>query len=228
MPVVGAVLAATLSWAVVPSSSAPASTVPAAAFNELTYGNHTIWNWDFDSDDAVRTNVDFPTDLLFYGDASEALVQNLAVAFGYGGKCSDLGYTFCSTENFSYANDGVWHWVTDGGKKNGLAFCTGSTRHFRDYGGDGTSFYGPSLGYFVIGTTHEDHNEPNGVPGCPATYYDDPEGTEEAATNSVVEAFATNGYLAFVDYGDGHNAFTGSSGNHDYNSDGYTSYIDIP
>jgi hypothetical protein len=124
-------------------TSASASTT--ANLKLVTYGQNSFYNYDFDSQSAVVTNVDWPVDMIFYGNASVSKVYN------------KIGWFWGGSNEYMRLNTGSGaSWVSAGGRKNTL--CTDT--HFRLYAPAATGYFtDPVLGHYVIATMHLDKNE---------------------------------------------------------------------
>jgi hypothetical protein len=129
-----------LACAVVPAS---ASTAPSIKLVEI--GQNSFYNYDFDSQSAVNTNVDWPVDMIFYGNASVSKVYN------------KIGWFWGGSNEYMLVNNGSGAtWVSAGGRKN--TFCTDT--HYRLYAPASTGYFtDPKLGHYVIATMHLDKNE---------------------------------------------------------------------
>jgi hypothetical protein len=110
----------------------------------VTYHQNSFWNYDFDSHSAVSTNVDWPVDLIFYGNASISKVYK------------KIGWIWSgSSEYMQFTTSSGTTWVSSGGRKNRL--CTDT--HFRLYAPSVGYLTDPVLGHYVIATAHLDKNE---------------------------------------------------------------------
>jgi hypothetical protein len=150
---------------VVSVASAGASTTP--TLKRVTYGHNSFYNYDFDSQSAVGTNVDWPVDMIFYGNASVSKVYN------------KIGWFWGGSNEYMLLNGGSGDtWVSAGGRKN--TFCTDT--HYRLYAPAATGYFAdPVLGHYVIATMHLDKNEC----GSSATY-----GWNETAEQNVANRAA--------------------------------------
>src|SRR5947209_19691080 len=106
------------------AASASASTTQNLA--RITYHTNSFYNYDFDSQTAASTNVDWPVDLIFYGNASISKVYS-KINWVWTGSNE---YELITTKSGST-------WISSGGRKNTI--CTDT--HFR--------LYAPSVGYFT-------------------------------------------------------------------------------
>jgi hypothetical protein len=150
---------------VVSVASAGASTTP--TLKRVTYGHNSFYNYDFDSQSAVGTNVDWPVDMIFYGNASVSKVYN------------KIGWVWGGSNEYMLLSGGSGDtWVSAGGRKN--TFCTDT--HYRLYAPAATGYFAdPVLGHYVIATMHLDKNEC----GSSATY-----GWNETAEQNVANRAA--------------------------------------
>src|SRR5262245_54022669 len=107
----------------VAATAATASTT--TNLRRVTYGQNSFYNYDFDSQNAVATNVDWPVDLIFYGNASVSKVQQ------------GIGWSWPGSNEYQLlTSDAGSVWVASAGRKTAL--CTGT--HYR--------LYAPAAGYF--------------------------------------------------------------------------------
>ena len=131
------------------AANAQASTT--TNLRQVSYGSNSFYNYDFDSKSAVATNVDWPVDLIFWGNATIGKVQK------------KLGWTWTGSKEFQrISSPAGTAWVASAGRKNTI--CTDT--HYRLYAPAGGYFTDPWLGHYVIGTAHLDKNEC----GLSATY----------------------------------------------------------
>jgi hypothetical protein len=218
-PLLAAIIAGGSAFAAMaPDRSAAASTTHLTTIG-LGYGD-SIFNYDFSSQTADSTHVDWAVSLLFYNNASINKVKTI-LGSTYGACAStSIG---CSAENARMNDGSGYSWDTDRGRKNTLAVCFGSSRHYRVYAPSAADhFYNPGFGYYVVGTTHRDNNELCG------SYYDDSEGTERTASNSVAKVLLAKGYAVAQDYAWYANPESGTQGNHRWSNDGYATYVNVP
>lgn len=174
---------------------------------QLGYGN-SFWNYDFGSTAGGNSNVDWAISLLFYNNATVREVNNTLsnAGFGIGGtnqkwaRVGDRGYAF---------------WTASGGTKTGL--CSGS--HYRAYAyNDFDSMYTPELGYYVIASTHKDHNE------CffGNEYFDQ----SEAVEKDIAQFYSDRYYPVYRDWASFANwEPLRAEGNHIWDNNGYGTYV---
>jgi hypothetical protein len=179
----------------------------------LTFGyGDTIYNYDFENQSVDSQHVDWATSLLFYNNANINKVKNiLSGSYWLGG----------SRENFfgnnAYRGTG-WVWDQDGGEKTDTPSCLGSDSHYRVYAPPASDFfYNPGFGYYIFGTTHQDHHE-----FC-NSWYDHSEETEHDIANKM----SGKGYFTRYDYAWFYNAQFNSQSNHYWDNDGYATYIKV-
>jgi len=172
-------------------------------------------NYDFDSQYVLSTNVDWPVTLVFWNNANINKVKNSldSAGFQWGG----------DSEN-GRLNDGYGYvWDTDGGRKNVLCPFLSTDSHYRIYAPSYDYLYNVSWGFYVIGTTHRDHNEC----GPLDTWY----GKSDEAENEVAFASAAvwgSGAVAsdwayFYNY-EPYRA----EGSHIWLNDGYATAVRVP
>jgi hypothetical protein len=149
--------------------------------------------------DQWGNHVDWADSLLYYNYASTERVESV------------LGWNWTGSEQSMSLNyDGAptsWRWDDQGGRKNGLA-CgdetikvpgappigvpgPGDVFHTRTYAGPRDASgqrrfnYSQRFGYYVVGTTHIDHNEQ-----CDGEWF----GMSEVTEQAIAEHFAARGY----------------------------------
>ena len=196
------------------ATNAMASTAKSLA--TVTFGGDSYQNYDFNSKNVAANNVDWPVDLVFWGNASIAKVYN------------KINWSWSGSTEYERVNDGSGNvWVSSGGRKNTV--CTDT--HYRIYAPSVGYLSNGILGHYVIGTSHLDKNECLG----PATYG----WNETAEANVAARAAAVWGSSAVVKNAmfmpDGtptfllfQNAQTGWQGNHYFNNNGYPTLIHVP
>jgi predicted lipoprotein with Yx(FWY)xxD motif len=196
------------------AATASASTTQNLAL--VTYHGNSFYNYDFDSQSAKATNVDWPVDLIFYGNASISKVYN-KINWVWAGSNA---YELVTTKSRST-------WVSSGGRKNTI--CTDT--HFRLYAPKVGYFTDPVLGHYVIGTSHLDKNECGSSP----TYG----WNETAEANVATRATAVWGKAAVKNdattFPDGTSTLslldnfneTGWQGNHYFWNDGLPTLIKV-
>jgi hypothetical protein len=210
---VAGVLGATLAlWG--GASNAMASTAKSLA--TVTFGGDSYQNYDFNSKTVADNNVDWPVDLVFWGNASISKVYN------------KINWSWSGSTEYERVNDGSGNvWVSSGGRKNTI--CTDT--HYRIYAPSVGYLSNSILGHYVIGTAHLDKNECFG----PARYG----WNETAEANVAARAAAAWGSPAVVKNAmsmpDGtptfllfRNAQTGWQGNHYFNNNGYPTLVHVP
>jgi hypothetical protein len=130
-----------------------------ASVNNLTtmYIGDVDWfkNYDFHDQSLPVSdqNVDWPVDILFWNNANEGIIVTDFVNYGYT-------TAFTSTEYLRFS-DGAprdAQFDSDGGVKTGC-YPVGSDNHFRLYSDFDWQNYNIEWGYYVLATSHQDHNE---------------------------------------------------------------------
>jgi hypothetical protein len=105
-------------------------------------------NYDFLSQTVSSTNVDWPVNFLFYNNAEVDKVKDA------------MRFSFAGSRMNGRINDGSgFVWDQDGGRKNYLCPIIGDAYHYRLYADGDDRLYNAAWGYYVIGTSHIDHNE---------------------------------------------------------------------
>lgn len=148
--VVGTVVASLVAALSLAAGADAQSTTRLAA---QTVDSDAFDNYDFRSASVSSSNVDWPVTLLFYNNAN---VNSIKASLGYSG--------FGSTMYGRLKNTGSWIYDEDGGRKNGTCSFGNYTTHYRLYADPNNSDrnWSPSLGFYVLGTTHRDVNECGG------------------------------------------------------------------
>lgn len=137
-------IVAILTPLIVLGAVAPASASTTTTLQLVRYGHNSFYSYDFDSQSAVATNVDWPVDMIFYGRASVSKVY------------SKIGWSWSGSSEYMLINTGSGAtWVSAGGRKNTI--CTDT--HYRLYAPAAGYFTDPVLGHYVIATMHLDKNE---------------------------------------------------------------------
>lgn len=120
----------------------------------------------------------------------------------------------------------VWGWDEDRGRKYheggwGGGTCPGNANmHYRVYAdGDDGALYNTEVGYFVVGSAHNDYRE-----GCSGAYT----GDNDAAEGYVADAFGDKGYTVTKNAWDFFNKETIWQGNHRWSNNGLATQIRLP
>jgi hypothetical protein len=221
--VVASVVAGTAMLTV--AGMARAVTANVDAYVILGINEDRFRNWDFHCGNAdsciTRTNVDWPMVLLFYNNAEINKVKDNILAPRY-----DQGAT-CASAQYARVNDGSnsWRWDDDSGKKT--TCCPGAfgqpdtADHIRFYSNGRVTrdrMYNSSWGYWILASTHQDHNEPQ-CTSNPAWF-----GYTETAEDNVFSYWTNNlGRPATNDQQYWNNAQNDDQGSHYVRSNGYTS-----
>lgn len=197
----------------VSASSALASTTTGLA--TVRYGGDSFQNFDFESQTVAANNVDWPVDLVFWGNASISKVYN------------KIGWAWSGSSEYEQLNDGSGSvWVSSSGRKNTL--CTDT--HFRLYAPSVGYLSNGTLGHYVIATAHLDKNECFGS----SSY-----GWNETAEATIASRATKLWGSAAVQKNaqsmpDGtptitlfNNAQTGWQGNHYFDNNGYPTLIHV-
>lgn len=178
------------------------------------YGDQ-IYNYDFSSESATSTNVEWPIDLVFYNNATINGVKNML-----SGTYWVPGSEEYARLNNRYMGTG-WVWDSDGGEKTGVPTCWTTTKHYRIYAPSSLdAFYNPAYGFYVVGSTHEDIDE---IPGCDAHY-----NYSEAVEQDIANIWRNLGHTTYYDDYWFANQQYDLQGNHHFDSDGYATYLHVP
>jgi hypothetical protein len=171
-------------------------------------GYDLFLNWSYHHPRQVDSEGDWPIDLMFIGNADIIKAKDL---WNKGQATPTLpllaGPQYAAvmdTPPALFPNNMAWIgggmnslWDTDRGVYKGVA-CIGHKWHYRVWtaGGGSAGMYSPSIGYYVIGSAHQDHHD-NWKGQC----YDDWYGGSERAEHEVaVAASAHAGWWVNEDY----------------------------
>ena len=207
----GLVIALTLAAS---AGTARASTTTTLA--KVQYGGDAFWNFDFDTKTVTAGKVDWPVDIVFWGNASIAKVY------------SKIGWAWSGSTEYERLNDGSGAvWVSSGGRKDTL--CTDT--HFRLYAPAAGYLSNKPLGHYVIATAHLDKNEC----GTSPTYgwNETAEANVAARAAAVWGAAAVRANAATLPDGTATlglftNAQTGWQGNHYFDNNGLPTLVKVP
>jgi len=209
-------LAACTAVVLVAAVGAGAATPP-ANFGVVAYGGDTWTNYDLTATNTQ--SVDWPVDLVFWGNASISKIN------------AKLGWFWPGSTIYALVNDGSGPlWVGSAGRKNTL--CTDT--HYRLYA-DSDGFLTTSpfslLGNYVIGTAHIDRNECSRSPSY--GFNEQAEATVAARARAVWGAAAVQEDAHFLPDGTPtlallHNNVSYTEGNHLFDNDGYPTLIHVP
>ncbi|HTE83397.1 MAG TPA: hypothetical protein VK821_01555 [Dehalococcoidia bacterium] len=207
-----------------PYSVARAAT--ASSFYILYASDDAFYNYDFESQYANASNVDWAISLLFWNNANKAVVQRFFPP-----------YTSTQDNNPEQAlnNDGYnadppdpFMWDTSVGVKNDVNCFTETDSHFRPYGNGVEpdyyeSLYNPYWGYFVLGSDHLDNQE------CwpPSTWFGWSEDAEQNVVNAAINAVGSQNVAYDWSYFYNYEPYR-AEGNHIWYNDGNASAIRIP
>lgn len=120
----------------------------ASSLTLLTIREDTFWNYDFVNPGVVASdNVDWPVTMLFWNNADTIYVK--ANYWPIGGAFMYL-----------LLNDGQGdYWSSDRGTKSNLCLDVGDVYHMRVYANQDFRSYNLDWSFYILGTTHIDHNE---------------------------------------------------------------------
>jgi hypothetical protein len=127
--------------------------------NDCPPSADTIFNYDFNSNNATSTNVDWPVTLIFYNNATINRVKSDTDL--WTDPNNDFGFSSAEMKHMRQ-NIGAGNvWDADGGKKQPLCPTLGvSSPHYRIYAiGANERLFNRQWGFWVPGTTHRDWNE---------------------------------------------------------------------
>jgi hypothetical protein len=177
----------------------------------------SFMNYDFYSQYAAATNVDWPVTLLFYNNAEINKIKNAMGGRGYGGGGITI-YDILSDDGGS-----TLVWDSDGGRKQGSD--TTAYYHYRIYANPATDRnYSPGWGYYVWGTTHQDYQE------CCSGWHGE---SEQAETHIAADAGLAFGVSPAYDNANFYNyepyrVQYGPQGEHRWRNSGRATYVRVP
>jgi hypothetical protein len=204
------------------ASHATAWTATATSFGWVSAGSSDQWlNYDFQDDTAhTASNVDWPVRFLFDTNAEVDKVKDTID----GCHSVYLSPQLCdsaSAKAFYGKENNVVYWDYDSGRKGGL-HCQ-LDMHMRVYAVfPADRNYDPNLGYYVLATVHKDLE--NG--SCQVQYYS-AEG-EQSWWDTRISAIPGWTDHANISYWYNYEPAHWADAQHWVQSDGYTSYIDVP
>ncbi len=192
--------------------------VQAATTSKLTVvgiAGDAWYNYDFNGEVASSTNVDWPTMMIFYGNAEVDKVKN-AYSPWYPKRMGDV-------KNAAMNDVGTWFYDSDRGIKKTDCPPTGWFEHMRVYAPGGSDrMYNTNYGYWIMGTTHFDYND-----GCSGAIHGYSETAESWFAQNARNIWGSG--RVFEDWGW---MFNGEprrpEGNHIWESNGYSSYVNVP
>lgn len=117
----------------------------------LSQNEDRFRNYDFESQVVGTCNIDWPVNFLFWNNADIGKVKDRMATVGYGITGSPMHETL--------NEGGGWVWDQDSGRKNEINCFFGDAEHFRIFADGDDRLYNMSWGYYVLGTSHIDHNE---------------------------------------------------------------------
>ena len=121
-------------------------------------GNDKFYNFDFNSQNVDGCNVDWPINFVFTNDATVDRVKQRMEPVGYDNEGGGMW------GRLNNGNPSNWEWNFDKGRKNyTLPDClVGDIEHFRVYAADGNRMFNMNWGFYVVATSHIDHDECSG------------------------------------------------------------------
>jgi hypothetical protein len=199
-------------FASVGTGAALAATAP--NFHVVSYDGDTWTNYDVTA--PGTQNVDWPVDLIFWGNATTSKVY------------WQMRWIWGGSTMYAQVDDGAGpFWASTGGRKN--TFCTDT--HYRLYADGDGYLLNTWLGRYVIGTAHLDRNECGPTPSF--GWNETAEANVAARARAVWGAAAVQEDAEFMPDGTPtfillDNANTEIQGNHHFDNDGYPTLIRVP
>ncbi|OAI40453.1 hypothetical protein AYO38_01145 [bacterium SCGC AG-212-C10] len=211
-----------LAGAIVTPNHTFAWTATTGSFGTVSAGSSDQWyNYDFTSQSAAAANVDWPVRFMFDSNAEVDKVKDT-----FDGCGNDPPIFPCldgngGPMNFRGQENGSWYWDQDSGKK--LDDECNLDQHIRVYAlSSADRNYDPNLGYYVLGTVHKDYEGS----GCDDSYYS-AEG-EQGWWDSRFAGISGWTNHANTSYWSNYESQRWADTNHWIQSDGYTTYTDVP
>lgn len=221
-------IAATLVGLYAGGNQAEAHTAPSGSFYTITIAEDEFVNWDFRSQSAQASNVDWPVSMLYYNNAEIDKVKDALVAV------PGLNIGRCGSGQDARVNDGSgMQWDGDGGIKDDCGTSSPVLLHMRVYADGDDRSYNLYWGYYIIGVTHAEDCHPH-LP-WPLTYcHHHWVGFSEVAS-SYWESYSDQvaGWSIYSDFADFANTanftdYHGSGEDHYVQSDGRATYVNVP
>lgn len=163
--------------------------------NSWFTGSDYFWNYDFDSTqfDLTKKPVaqhhgDWPVTVIFTNDASTDIAK---FVWSHQVLATPMNMRLYDGYPRLVGNPTTPVWVRDSGAWTG-SVCWGTKWHYRVYAPHGSpygsySMYNLKLGYYVLATTHKDHNEQtNWAMVCGKPWWGDSESVEERLVRDAV------------------------------------------
>ena len=175
-----------------------------------------FWNYDFTARDVDSRKVDWPVDLVFRNNADIDKVK--AALDGYMHWRGSKMYARLKD------TDGEAEWDEDGGKKTRLCPVFGQTAHHSRFYADGDDrLYNTSWGFYVIATSHQDHNECSRI----GRWHGRSEPAEKFVGGISREAWG-NGAPSFDSLWIGNREPYRREGRHIWQNNGYATTVEVP
>lgn len=191
---------------IITTSVLPAMAYSTSNLNILSIREDSFYNYDFASETASNTNVDWPVTMLFYNNANVNKVKNIFfIGFGW--------------LKYGRLNDGAgWVWDSDGGTKGSSSWYSDRWLHMRVYADSDDRMYNLDWGYYVLGTTHYDQ--------YPSETWS---GYSETAEEEFASIARSKGYAVYEDWGNFYNNEPYRvEGDHIWSNSGYTTAVNVP
>jgi hypothetical protein len=203
-------------------TSPPAAGVSASNYQDFPMGDgDLVANYDVDCSGCGGGNVDWPVDMIYWGNASRPTV-GAAIE-------SATGYHNSGGPKYSYTvnvGGGSGH-QSDGGVKYQAGFpCADNTYHTRIYSDPTKSYnYNSTLGFYVWATSHADwHEAANGFEWLCNPVFGD---------NELAENFFSNAISSHTSWTVNRNAFSMNNvnntqvGNHHFYNNGNATKVHV-
>ncbi len=192
-------------------------------FGLVSAGSADAWyNYDFKTQSAEASNVDWPIRYLFAADAEVDKVKNTIDGCGGDPTINPcLGDHVVHEAKFRGRENGYWYWDGDGGRKQGLS-CQ-LDQHIRVYALSSTDRnWDPELGYYILGSVHKDYEGGE----CDDLFYS-AEG-EQGWWDTRIAGISGWTVHANISYWSNFENARWADSTHWVHSDGLTTYVDVP
>jgi hypothetical protein len=176
-----------------------------------------MYNYDFESVDLRRDNVDWAMSIIAYNNASINKFKSKMDTFNYGWTSTDSKHALMHDNGDT--PPGYFEWDGDRGKKIIECPAFGSTPHYRVYADTNDYLYQTGRGSFVVASTHRDRDE---CGGGNKSFYDS-ETVEGGITHNLSSLYPAYHDRYFWNNYEPYRA----QGTHIWDNNGYGSYVDM-
>jgi hypothetical protein len=201
--------------------SAPSGAESVSNYQMVNVGQDDwIANYDNNTTTNNGSNVDWPIDMIYYGNATKTRVHNALESAGW----HDTGSTVWDY-GINYDGGSGAYWDNDPGRKTNSFPCTDTfhQRVYRDNGSAGKDYsYNTNLGFYVQASSHFDNNEGT---FCP---YDYSVGSNEDSEFEISGRMQSKGYTIYRDVLNLQNSNYNNIGAHHFSNNGLATKVYMP